>query len=83
MKIRATRDIIYGAENVMEGQTIDLPDGVAQMWIENGYGVEYEIKPYQVRPMSGDGKEKPQSSPPRVRRSRKRKSKPAGATDSS
>jgi hypothetical protein len=83
MKIKANRSLIYGADNIDEGQIVDLPEGVARMWIEHGYGVEwgYETKPHPVFPMQAGGRAKPQSSQPPARRSRKRKSKPAEGGD--
>jgi hypothetical protein len=75
MKIKATRFLIYGADNIDDGQVVDLPEDVGRMWIEHGYGVEwgYETKPHPAFPTKGDGAEKQPSSPLAGRRSRKSK----------
>lgn len=83
MKIKALRMICRNADNIEEGQVIDLPDDEAQWWIEQGFGEAfgYETKPHPAHPMQAGGRVKPQSSPPPARRSRRRKSKPAEGSD--
>lgn len=80
MKIKTTRSLIKGSENIDEGQIVDLPEGQARRWVELGYGVPYEIKPHvdtPVFPTRASGEDRRRSSSPPARQSKKKRSKRA------